>query len=220
MLTGPSSEADLRAGLLGQNGAGGDWVRQAKGGTLLLQHLQALALPLQAELVSVLRNTMHSFRLVCTTTVDLEKLVEEGRFHDELFYRVAALPVLLPALRERAEDIPALIKFFTGRTTNPFFDASLVEFTPDALAVMHAYHWPGNLAELHQVVSQLAATSDARVITSRQLPLRLHELNDWPTLAAYLAGQQQQYFDRVMHACRGDKARAAKVLGVDEAKFG
>jgi DNA-binding NtrC family response regulator len=214
-----SSESELRSGLLGQNGAGGTWVEQARGGTLLLHHLQSLALPLQAELVSVLRNTAHSFRLVCTSTVDLEKLVEEGAFHDELFYRVAALPVVLPPLRDRTEDIPALVKYFTGQTKNPFFDASLVEFTPDALGVMHAYHWPGNLTELHQVVSQIAATSDARVITSSQLPLRLHELNDWPTLAGYLAGQQQQYFERVLHACRGDKARAAKVLGVDEAKL-
>jgi len=215
-----SSEAELRSGLLGQNGAGGSWVQQAKGGTLLLQHLQALALPLQAELVSVLRNTAHSFRLVCTTTVDLEKLVDEGNFNDELFYRVAALPVILPPLRDRAEDIPALVKFFSARTSNPFFDVALVEFTPDALAVMAAHHWPGNLTELHQVVSKIAAGSDARVITSQQLPLRLHELSDWPTLADYLAGQQKQYFDRVLHACRGDKARAAKVLGVDEAKLG
>ena len=215
-----SSEEDIRHGLLGQNGTGGTWVQQAKGGTLLLQNLQSLALPLQAELVSVLRNTAQSFRLICTATVDLEQLVAEGRFNDELFYRIAALPVLLPPLRERAEDIPALVKFFTTRTSNPFFDSSLVEFTEDARAVMAAYHWPGNLTELHQVVSKIAATSDARLITSQQLPLRLKELNDWPTLADYLAGQQHQYFDMVLHACRGDKAAAAKVLGVDVSKLG
>ncbi len=215
-----SNEDDLRHGLLGHNGAGGEWVKQASGGTLLLQHLQALPLPLQPELVSVLRNTAHGFRLVCTTTVDLEPLVDEGKFNDELFYRVAALPVVLPPLRDRTSDIPALAKFFTGKTTNPFFDASLVEFTPDAVAVMAAYHWPGNLTELHQVVSKLAASSDARVITSKQLPLRLHELKDWPRLADYLAGQERQYREMVLHACRGDKARAATVLGVDAAKLG
>lgn len=215
-----SGDEDLRHGLLGHNGAGGEWVKQAAGGTLLLQHLQALSAPLQAELVSVLRNTAQGFRLLCTTTVDLEKLVDEGGFSDELFYRVAALPVVLPPLRERTADIPALIKFFIGKTTNPFFDASLIEFTPDALAVMVAYHWPGNLTELHQVVSKIAATSDARVITSQQLPLRLHELKDWPDLATYLAGQEKQYRDTVLRVCRGDKARAAQVLGIDEAKLG
>lgn len=215
-----SNEADLRNGLLGHNGAGADWVRQASGGTLLLQHLQALPLSLQPELVSVLRNTAHGFRLICTTTVDLEPLVDEGKFNDELFYRVAALPVVLPPLRERTGDIPALAKHFTGKTTNPFFDATLVEFTPDALAVMSAYHWPGNLTELHQVVSKIAATADARVITSKQLPLRLHELKDWPRLSAYLAGQEKQYCEMVLHACRGDKARAAQILGTDVAKLG
>jgi DNA-binding NtrC family response regulator len=215
-----STEEDLRHGLLGHNGTGGDWVKQASGGTLLLQHLQALPPALQPELVSVLRNTAHGFRLVCTTTVDLEPLVDEGKFNDELFYRVAALPVVLPPLRERAGDIPALAKFFTGKTTNPFFDASLAEFTPDALAVMAAYHWPGNLTELHQVVSKICSVSDARVITSKQLPLRLHELKDWPKLTDYLAGQEKQYCDMVLRACHGDKPRAATVLGVDAAKLG
>ena len=59
-----------------------------------------------------------------------------------------------------------------------------------------------------------------RVVTSNQFPLRLQELNTWPTLTDYLAGQQQQYFDRVLRACKGDKARAAQVLGVDVAKLG
>ena len=199
------TEADLREGLLGHNGAGGEWVRQAKGGTLLLQNIQSLALPLQIELVSVLRNTAQSFRLICTTTVDLESLVEEGRFHDELFYRVAALPVVLPPLRERTEDIPALIKFFTAHTHNPFFDTSLVEFTDDARAVMAAYHWPGNLTELQQVIAKICSTGDVRVVTSNQFPLRLQELNTWPTLTDYLAGQQQQYFDRVLRACPGPR---------------
>jgi len=214
-----SSEPEIRAGLLGHGGAGGDWVKQAKGGTLLLQHIQALALPLQAELVSVLRNTAHSFRLICTTNVDLEKLVEEGGFSDELYYRIATLPVMLPPLRDRASDIPLLVKHFTARTSNPFFDSTAVEFTTDALAVLGAYHWPGNLTELHQVISKIAASSDARLITSQQLPMRVHELKDWPTLADYLASQQKQYIDRVVRTCHNDKVAAAKVLGIEPEKI-
>jgi two-component system response regulator HydG len=86
---------------------GRPWIREAKGGTLFLQHLQCLALPVQKELVSVLRNTAHGFRLVCATTEDLEKMVDEGRFNDELFYRVASLPLQMPPLRDRKDDIPA-----------------------------------------------------------------------------------------------------------------
>ena len=215
-----SSEASFREGLLGSNGEGGAWVKQAKGGTLFLQHLQCLSLPVQKELVSVFRNTAHGFRLICTTTEDLEKLMDEGKFHDELFYRVASLPVQLAPLRERAEDIPLIVKHYTAQATNPLFEAKLIEFTDDALAVMTAYHWPGNLTELFQVVSKIAATTETRVVTSAQLPLRLRELKHWPTLAEFLAGQEKQYIDLVLHASRGDKATAAKVLGVDVGRLG
>jgi len=212
-----SSERSFREGLLGQNGEGGPWVRDAKGGTLFLQHLQCLAPPVQKELVSVLRNTAHGFRLICTTTEDLEKMVDEGRFNDELFYRVASLPLHMPPLRDRKDDIPLLVKHFSMRATNTLVDTNVIEFTDDAMAVLTAYHWPGNLTEMNQLVSKIASTTETRVMTSEQLPLRLRQLEHWPTLAEFTAGQEKQYMDRVLHACRGDKAVAAKVLGIDAA---
>jgi DNA-binding NtrC family response regulator len=215
-----SSEQSIRDGLLGQNGAGGAWVQQALGSTLLLEHIQCLPLPIQKDLVGVLRNTSHGFRLICTSNEDLEKLTDEGHFNDELFYRVASLPIVLPPLRERTEDLPALVRSFTSKASNPLLDTGLVEFTDDAMAVFGAYHWPGNLAELEQVVSKIASTTETRVVTSQQLPMRLREPEHWPNLAEYLTGQQKQYLDMVLHACQGDKARAAKVLGVDAAKLG
>ncbi len=214
-----SSEDNFKEGLLGQNGTGGAWVKQAKGGTLFLHHLQCLPMPMQKELVSVLRSTSQGFRLVCTTSEDLEKLTDEGNFHDELFYRVASLPVVLPPLRDRVDDIPPLIKFFSAKATNPLFDASLVEFTEDAVDVLKSYHWPGNLTELNQVVTKIAATAESRVVTSQQLPMRLKEVKDWPTLNEYLAGQQKQYMDMVLRACNDDKTKAAKVLGVEVSKL-
>ena len=214
-----SSAQSIRDGLLGVDGAGGTWVQKAKGGTLLLEHLNRLALPVQKELVSVLRNNGHSFRLICTSHEDLEKLTDEGSFNDELFYRVAALPVALPALRERFDDLPILVKHFIRGVANPHFDASLVEFAEDAMAQIRAYRWPGNLAELEQVVSKVVSTSESRVITSEQLPLRLRQTDQWPKLENYLAGQEKQYIDLVLHACQGDKARAAKVLGVNVSKL-
>jgi DNA-binding NtrC family response regulator len=175
---------------------------------------------MQKELVSVLRNNAQGFRLICTTSEDLEKMTDEGKFHDELFYRVASLPVHLPPLRQRAEDIPLLAKHYAGTATNPHFDANLVEFSDDALAVLSAYHWPGNLAELNQVVSKVVATAETRIVTSQQLPMRLRELKHWPPLAEYLAGQEKQYIDQVLHASHGDKAMAAKILGIEPAKLG
>jgi two-component system response regulator HydG len=212
-------ETHFREGLLGQSGEGGNWVRQAKGGTLYLQNLEFLSVSVQRELVSVLRNAAYSFRLICTTGQDLEHLVDEGRFHDDLFYRVASLPVNLPPLRERPEDIPLLVKHYAANATNPQFDSNLVEFTDDAMSVLAAFHWPGNVTELAQVVSKLVATTGTRVITSHQLPMRLRERKHWLSLADFLAGQEKQYIDFVLHACRGDKAAAARVLGLDEERL-
>jgi two-component system, NtrC family, response regulator HydG len=214
-----SPPESLRSGLLGEGGAGGTWVQQARGGTLFLSHLQSLPKEVQAELISVIRNNAGACRLVCATEEDLEKLSEAGEFNEELFYRVAALPIEMPPLRERPEDIPFLLKSIAAKVSNPQFDARQVEFTEDALATLRAYHWPGNLDEFNQVVSQLLTTTETRVITSAQLPLRVQDLKQWPTLAEYLAGQEKQYVSRVLNACQGDKARAAKALGIDPARL-
>jgi len=215
-----ASPDKLREGLLGNSGAGGTWIQQAKGGTLFLQHLPRLGLELQAQLVSVLRNNAHSFRLICSSGEDLERLVEEGRFNEELLYRVASLPLAAPPLRERSEDIPALIRHCAAQAVNPNVDPKLIEFTDDALAVLTAYHWPGNVTELFQVVAKIAATTQARIVTSQQLPLRLREVQAWPSLADYLKGQERHYVDQVLQACRGDKAAAAKVLVVPPDRLG
>ena len=209
----------LRDGLLGPEGTGGKWVQEAKGGTFFLQHVQHLHKHTQVALVSVLRNNAHQFRLICATEEDLEKLTEEGKFNEELYYRIAAIPVHMPALRERLDDIPALLKDVAARSANPEFDPRQIEFTDDAVATLRSYHWPGNLAEFNQFVSQIVSTSETRVITSAQLPLRVKEVKDWPKLADYLAGQEKLYCAKVLHACRGNKARAATVLGIDAAKL-
>ena len=210
----------IRSGLLGQNGAGGTWVQEAKGGTLVLQHLQNLPKEVQPEMIAVLRNNAHMFRLVSTSEEDLEKLAEDGGFNEELFYRVAALTVHLPPLRERLEDLPVLIKEAALKVTNPRFDSRQVEFADDALAAFRAYRWPGNQGELAQVVSRLITDTDTRVIDAARLPLHVRELKDWPKLADYLAMQEKDYLARALQACGGDKARAAKALGVDVARFG
>ena len=212
----PEIVADL---LLGADGTGGKWVQQAKGGTLVLHHVQCLDKGAQEKLVSILRSHAASFRLICTTEVDLEKLTEGGEFNEELFYRIAALPVQLPPLRERLEDIPLLLKDVAAKSANPQFDARMIEFTEDALSTLRAYRWPGNLVEFTQLVSQVISTSETRVVTSAQLPLRVHDLKDWPSLADYLAGQEKQYVARVLHACGGDRGKAAKALGIDPAKL-
>lgn len=215
-----SSGESFREGLLGENGTGGEWIQNAKGGTLFLQHIQSLPLEIQGEVVSVLRNNSHSFRLICSSSEDLEKLTDEGAFNDELFYRVASLPLSLPPLRERTEDLPLLVKHYAAQTSNPNFESNQIEFTEDAMAKLCAYRWPGNLTELQQVISKVVSTTESRVITYEQLPVRLHDVKDWPSLAEYLAGQEKQYLETVLQACRGDKQLAAEILKCDLARLG
>jgi two-component system, NtrC family, response regulator HydG len=212
-----TSAESLRTGLLGDNGSGGTWVQEAKGGSLFLTHVQCLPREAQAELISVLRNNAHAFRLICATEDDLEKLSEAGEFNEELFYRVAALPVEMPPMRDRVEDIPLLIKSIAAKISNAHLDVRQIEFTEDAIAALRACRWQGNLAEFTQVISQVLTTTDTRVITSAQLPLRIQELKDWPKLADYLSGQEKLYINRVLNACQGDKVRASRILGVDAA---
>jgi DNA-binding NtrC family response regulator len=212
-------EADLKEGLIGPQGQGGTWVEQAKGGTLYLEQISALPLAIQKSLVSVLRASGTTFRLCCSSTEDIEKLIDQGKFHDELFYRIAALPLMLPALRDRIEDLPQLLKNFSVSVPNPKFDTKQVEFAPDALAILSAYRWPGNISELSQVVSTIVSEADSPSITAAQLPERLREMKDLPPLADFLAEEEKRYIERVLKACRGDKAKAAKILGIPASKL-
>jgi DNA-binding NtrC family response regulator len=211
-------EEEMHEGLIGQ-GQGGGWTEQAKGGTLYLEQINTMPLPIQKALVGVLRAAGSTFRLCCSSTEDLEKLIDQGKFHDELFYRIAALPLMLPSLRERIEDLPQLVKNFATSAKNPNFDTKQVEFEPEALAVLSAYRWPGNISELSQVVAGVVAEADSKVITAAQLPERLKDMKDWPTLDAHLEQQRKEYIEHVLRACRGDKAKASKVLGVDVSKL-
>jgi len=210
----------IRDGLLGPEGTGGKWIEQAKGGTLFLQHVHSLRKETQQALVAVVRNNSHQIHLVCSTEADLEKLTETGQFNEELFYRIASLPVQLPPLRERLQDLPILLKDIAASSANPRFDTRQIEFSEDALATLRAYHWPGNQVELTQVLSQVISASETRVISAAQLPQKLHALKSWPTLPDFISAQEKQYLASVLHACGGDKVKAAKTLGIDPARFG
>ncbi len=215
-----AEEPDFREKLVGAQGTGGAWAEQAAGGSLFLDNIPSLPLELQRAVGGVLKAAGSKFRLICSSAVDLEAALGEGRFDDQLFYRVASLPVLLPPLRDRPEDIPVLVREIVHKTENATFGAGQVEFTDDAMQTLSAHYWPGNLAELNQVVSKIVSTSEVRVISSRHLPMRLRELADWPSLADYLAGQEKEYISTVLNACQNDKDRAARILQCERSKLG
>ncbi|MBL4576711.1 MAG: sigma-54-dependent Fis family transcriptional regulator [Opitutaceae bacterium] len=214
-----SSKEGFREGLLGENGTGGNWIVEAEGGTLFLQNIQSLPLEIQPELVSVLRNSGKGFRLICSSDVDLEALTEEKQFDEELFYRVAMMPLVIPPLRKRLEDIPLLLADAASKVTNPHFETNKVEFTEDALQALKSYYWPGNLAEFYQVISKVISNSDSRVISSKQLPLKLHDLATWPSLEAYLDGQEEEYTQLILSVCNDDIELATQVLKCSPEKF-
>lgn len=192
----------------------------AREGTLVLQNIQALPTDAQGALAALLQAGTGDTRLICTASADLEQLLNEGRFLEDLFYRLAALPIVVPPLREHAEDIPGLVRAFSLATTNPAYDSHQIEFTEDALKVLGTYFWPGNVQELQQIITRVVATTEQRVITAAQLPLRLNQLDGWPSLEEYLAGQRRQYVSNVLNACRGDRRRAAEILRCDPSEFG
>ena len=113
------------------------------------------------------------FRLIAATNVDLEKAVKEGRFREDLFYRINVIPIKLPPLRERAEDIPQLADFFLKRY-NTRFRKQIQGITDATMAMLQRYHWPGNIRELENLIERLVAVSDKDYLSEEDLPLDFH----------------------------------------------
>ncbi len=208
----------FRENLFGGDNQGGRWISEATGGTLLLEHIEVLSDELQEILVGILKNNINRFRLICSSRIDLEEKVDEGDFNDELFYRIATLPVNLPPLREHVADIPDILKARIARVKSSRFDARQIELSEEASEALTTYGWPGNLTELDQVVSNVVSTSENRIIEIDQLPLRVRPFQDWPTLEEYLAPREKHYIRTVLTACGGDDEKAAEILGCDPSR--
>ncbi|MDN5850975.1 MAG: sigma 54-interacting transcriptional regulator [Nitrococcus sp.] len=146
------------------------WFERADGGTLLLDEVGELPLAAQVRLLRVLQE--HAFervggerpirvdvRIVAATHRNLAEMVQNGRFREDLWYRITGMPMILPPLRERHEDIPALVEHFAGRAARHF---GLIRQRPSAddLHLLTAYHWPGNVRELGAVIDRAAILGD------------------------------------------------------------
>jgi DNA-binding NtrC family response regulator len=152
-------------------------------GTIFLDEIGSLNLSLQGKLLRVLEeHTIQrigskkpqkiDFRLITATNEDLEDMVRLGKFREDLFYRIHVVPVFLPPLRERADDIALLVDYFVGMYCSL---NSLPEkrIEPDALEVLEDYSWPGNVRELENLIQRLVLMTDGKIITVRQLPQNL-----------------------------------------------
>jgi DNA-binding NtrC family response regulator len=161
----------------------------ASGGTLFLDEIGDLRFDLQAKLLRAIqegeverigsqRPIKTNFRLIAATNVDLEKAVKENRFRDDLYYRINVIPIKLPPLRDRVEDLPELARFFLRRY-NTKFRKHIEGISDAALRMLGAYWWPGNIRELENLVERLVAITQKTWITEDDLPFefRMAELD-------------------------------------------
>src|ERR1700736_5827356 len=155
----------------------------ASAGTLFLDEIDDLRLDLQAkqlrsiqegeiERVGGTKPIKTDFRLIAATNLDLEKAVKEGRFREDLFYRINVIPIKLPPLRDRTDDVPLLAEFFLRRY-NGRFRKRILGITEQTITVLKKYWWPGNIRELENLIERLVAVSDKEYITEEGLPLQV-----------------------------------------------
>jgi DNA-binding NtrC family response regulator len=156
----------------------------ANGGTLFLDEVGDLRYELQAKLLRAIQEgeiervggthpIKTDLRLIAATNVDLEKAVKEGRFREDLYYRLNVIPIRMPALRDRIEDLPDLARFFLRRY-NTKFRKNIEGIAESSLQILTSYWWPGNIRELENLIERLVAVSDKDWITDEDLPYELH----------------------------------------------
>ena len=219
----------------------------ADGGTLFLDEIGDMPLGLQAKLLRALQegeieplgsNKLVPFdaRIVAATSRDLLALVREGRFREDLYYRLSVLPIRVPPLRERREDIPALIEVL-GEDMIHRGDPHPPELEPQALALLCAQAWRGNIRELRNVLEQSSLRCDTERLTAPQVEQVLRDsgvaevapaLPTWQTvslpdatrpLAVQVAEVEQRAIAAAMQATGNNKLAAARMLGISRAKL-
>ncbi|PYS62755.1 MAG: hypothetical protein DMF74_12255 [Acidobacteria bacterium] len=208
---------------------------EADGGTVFLDEITETTLSFQVKLLRVLQQReirrvgsnqtrRVDVRVLAASNRDVEAEVRAGRFRNDLFYRLNAVSIALPPLRDRREDIPPLAQVFADRvySLNP-----TVRFSPEAVTLLERYPWPGNVRELENAVVRAAAMCDG-IIRVQDLPERirgyraepgptnLEEIADaseqeWPQLSEI----EGRYVARVLQYTHGNKQAASRVLGVD-----
>ncbi len=198
----------------------------AHGGTLFLDEIADLPKFVQAKLLRVLQEGKFErvgdektisvdVRLISAANRDLKAEVDAGNFRDDLFYRINVVPVFLPPLRERKNDIPLLVEYFIEKASNEGQKASSI--SKDALSIMMSYPWPGNVRELQSAIRYSLVKSKGRIIRPQHLP---PELEDWKELRPSRGPSKKLGKKSVMDALSragGNKSKAAKLLGVGRA---
>jgi two-component system response regulator GlrR len=208
-------------------------LRQADSGTLFLDEIGELSPALQVKFLRVLQEqefyplgagqpTKADFRLIAATNQDLWEAVNKGRFREDLYYRIHVIPVVLPPLRERQEDIPLLAQYFLQRFARAVHK-EVKGFSPEAMQQLMLYHWPGNVRELANVVERAVVLATEEWISPDFLLLGRQSTN--PPKAELMlfkearAAFERTYLVQVLTATRGNVSRAAELSGRHRAEF-
>jgi two-component system response regulator AtoC len=203
----------------------------ADGGTIFLDEIGTLALPVQAKLLRVLqerefepvgseRTVSVDVRVIAATNRDLRAMIVEGRFQEDLFYRLSVIPVELPPLRERPEDIPLLVEHFVRKHAQRM-GRRIDGVEPGALERLAAYRWPGNVRELENAIERAVVLATGTVIDAASISMveppaipsgglpsvRLHENVEWA---------EQESVRRALGQAGGIKKDAAELLGISQ----
>jgi DNA-binding NtrC family response regulator len=200
----------------------------ANGGTILLDEVGELSLPLQAKLLRVLQNQeiqrvgspavrRVNIRVIAATHRDLSSMVKNGRFREDLFYRLSTVDIKLPSLVQRKEDLPLFERHFIARFAEQY-GKSVRGITRRAQALLARYSWPGNVRELENVLGSACMTAESEMLDVADLPeyirerqtIEVREEETFPTLEQV----EKAHAIRALECTSGNKVRASELLGI------
>ena len=198
---------------------------QADGGTLFLDEIGNIPLHLQAKLLRVIQSRSVvrvggsqaipvNIRLICATNMDLEQLVREGRFREDLYYRINTVHIALPPLRERKEDIVPLAERFIGQFAEKYH-RPLTVLDDSAKAVLECGRWSGNIRELQNCVEKAVILSEGTMLTAQDIDFSTPLRSGRNDISSVIPGEieESQVRDAV-ERCNGNISAAAKMLGI------
>lgn len=210
---------------------------QANGGTLLLDEIGEMSLELQSKLLRVLQEkeiervggtkpVKIDVRILCATNQDLEKLVHEGKFREDLYYRINVVELRIPPLRERQGDIPLLCRYFIEKA-NAENGYAITGADDDVLALLQSYAWPGNVRELEHVIQRAAVRCRTGNMMLRHMDFLSVKApqtgtsspDAGPSLKDRTAQTERDSIVQALEQCGGNKSKAAHMLGIDRSRL-
>ncbi|MBU1022732.1 sigma-54 dependent transcriptional regulator [bacterium] len=216
----------LKGAFTGANETRAGFFLTADGGTIFLDEVGEMSLAMQVKLLRVLedkeicmlgstKSSRIDVRILAATNKDLLKLVENGSFREDLYYRLNVLNLAIPPLRERGEDILILTNHFI-RKFSECSGKEQISFSDEALGVLMNYFWPGNVRELENLIQRLVVMTDSDIIDITDFPsLMRFSANKICNLDRSLAEMESEHIKNVLSSVDGNKSKASKILGID-----